>query len=39
MNDNPVEDFWAYSINRFERCQRLMASEAFAAAIAAVRSG
>ena len=27
MNDNPVEDFWAYSINRFERCQRLMASD------------
>ena len=39
MNDNPVEDFWAYSINRFERCKRLMASEAFAAAIAAVRAG
>ena len=27
MNDNPVEDFWAYSINRFERCKRLMASD------------
>jgi thiamine kinase-like enzyme len=39
MNDNPVEDFWAYSINRFERCKRLMAGEAFADAIAAVRSG
>ena len=39
MNDNPVEDFWAYSINRFERCRRLMASPAFAAAIAAVRTG
>ena len=39
MNDNPVEDFWAYSINRFERCQRLMASEEFAEAIAAVRAG
>jgi thiamine kinase-like enzyme len=39
MNDNPVEDFWAYSINRFERCQRLMASEQFADAIAAVRAG
>jgi thiamine kinase-like enzyme len=39
MNDNPVEDFWAYSINRFERCRRLMASEAFAEAIAAVRAG
>jgi thiamine kinase-like enzyme len=39
MNDNPVEDFWAYSINRFERCQRLMASDEFGAAIAAVRAG
>jgi thiamine kinase-like enzyme len=37
MNDNPVEDFWAYSINRFARCQRLMASEAYAAALDAVR--
>jgi thiamine kinase-like enzyme len=37
MNDNPVEDFWAYAINRFERSKRLMASEAFAEAIAAVR--
>jgi thiamine kinase-like enzyme len=39
MNDNPVDDFWAYSINRFERCRRLLASEEFAAAIAAVRAG
>jgi thiamine kinase-like enzyme len=39
MNDNPVDDFWAYSINRFERCKRLLASEEFAAAIAAVRAG
>ena len=39
MNDNPVEDFWGYSINRFERCRRLMASAAFRDAIVAVRSG
>ena len=39
MNDNPADDFWAYSINRFERCKRLLASEEFAAAIAAVRTG
>jgi thiamine kinase-like enzyme len=39
MNDNPVDDFWAYSINRFERCKRLLASEEFAAALAAVRAG
>jgi len=39
MNDNPADDFWAYSINRFERCKRLLASDEFAAAIAAVRAG
>jgi thiamine kinase-like enzyme len=39
MNDNPAEDFWAYAINRFERCKRLLASEDFSAAIAAVRAG
>ena len=39
MNDNPAEDFWAYSLNRFERCKRLLASEEFASAIAAVRAG
>jgi thiamine kinase-like enzyme len=39
MNDNPAEDFWAYSINRFERCKRLLASEEFSAAIAAVCRG
>jgi thiamine kinase-like enzyme len=39
MNDNPAEDFWGYSINRFQRCKRLLASDVFAAAIAAVRAG
>jgi hypothetical protein len=39
MNDNPVDDFWAYSITRFERCKRLLASEQFAAAVAAVCAG
>jgi thiamine kinase-like enzyme len=39
MNDNPVEDFWAYAINRFERCRRLLASPAFARAILAARGG
>jgi thiamine kinase-like enzyme len=38
MNANPVEDFWAYSINRFERCRRLMASPAFAQALEAIHS-
>jgi len=37
MNDNPAEDFWAYSLNRFERCRRLMASDAYAGALDAVR--
>ena len=27
-NDNPAEDFWAYAVNRLERCKRLMASDA-----------
>ena len=39
MNDNPAEDFWAYALNRFERCRQLMASPGFARAIAAVRAG
>ncbi len=39
MNDNPVDDFWAYSVNRFERCRRLMASPAFARALDAVAAG
>lgn len=38
-NDNPAEDFWAYSITRFERCKRLMAEPAFSAHLAAVRQG
>lgn len=39
MNDNPAEDFWAYALNRFERCRRLLASAEFAQAIQAVRAG
>ena len=39
MNANPVEDFWAYALNRFERCRRLMASPEFARATLAVRAG
>ena len=39
MNDNPVEDFWAYALNRFERCRRLMASADFARALEAVQAG
>ncbi len=29
-NGNPAEDFWAYAVGRFERCQRLMSSPAYA---------
>ncbi len=28
-NKNPAEDFWAYSINRFDRCKRLMDDPVF----------
>jgi len=28
-NKNPVDDFWAYALNRFERCKRLMGSADF----------
>jgi thiamine kinase-like enzyme len=28
-NENPVDDFWAYAVGRFERCQALMATPAF----------
>ena len=34
VNNNPAEDFWAYATGRFERCQRLMASDAFAGHLA-----
>jgi thiamine kinase-like enzyme len=34
VNENPVEDFWAYSVGRFERCRTLMDTPAYAAAVA-----
>lgn len=37
-NDNPAEDFWAYSIGRFERCKALMGSKNFSKHIAAISS-
>ena len=36
---NPAEDFWAYSIERFERCKALMAGPEFQERLAAVRAG
>jgi thiamine kinase-like enzyme len=38
-NKNPAEDFWAYSITRFERCKALMGDESFAGHLDAVRRG
>jgi thiamine kinase-like enzyme len=38
-NANPADDFWAYSINRFERCKALMATKEFAKHVAAVKAG
>jgi thiamine kinase-like enzyme len=38
-NENPVDDFWAYAVNRFERCKALMADPAFSRHLDAVRRG
>jgi thiamine kinase-like enzyme len=38
-NRNPADDFWAYSLNRFERCKTLMADPIFFRHVAAVRQG
>ncbi len=37
-NNNPVDDFWAYSIGRFERCKKLMASPEFTRHLEAMNS-
>ncbi len=29
VNDNPADDFWAYAVNRFERCKALMGRDDF----------
>jgi thiamine kinase-like enzyme len=36
---NTAEDFWAYSIGRFERCQQLMNSAEFPGHVESVRAG
>jgi thiamine kinase-like enzyme len=36
---NPAEDFWAYSIGRFERCKTLMSDPDFERHVGAVRAG
>jgi thiamine kinase-like enzyme len=39
VNENQVDDFWAYAVNRFERCQALMGSPGFGDRLDAVRRG
>ncbi|HEY5740799.1 MAG TPA: choline/ethanolamine kinase family protein [Gammaproteobacteria bacterium] len=36
---NPAEDFWAYSIGRFERCKTLMSAAGFERHVKAVAAG
>jgi thiamine kinase-like enzyme len=38
-NKNPADDFWTYSINRFQRCTTLMATPEFAMHVETVRAG
>ena len=38
-NQNPVDDFWTYAVERLQRCQMLMATEAFSEHLAAVENG
>jgi thiamine kinase-like enzyme len=39
VNENPADDFWAYAVNRFERCKALMGSAEFGRHLDAVRTG
>jgi thiamine kinase-like enzyme len=39
VNKNPADDFWAYAVNRFERCKALMGRGDFGSHIAAVAKG
>ena len=39
VNENPADDFWGYAVKRFDRCKKLMESNSFSQAIAAVRQG
>ncbi len=38
-NDNPVDDFWAYAVGRFERCKSLMNTPEFDKYLKAVEKG
>ncbi len=39
VNHNPADDFWSYAVGRLQRCKNLMASEAFANHLEAVKHG
>ncbi len=38
-NENPVDDFWAYATNRFDRCKALMADPSFGGYVDAIKKG
>jgi thiamine kinase-like enzyme len=38
VNGNPADDFWAYAVGRFERCQALMSTPGFDAHVTAISS-
>ena len=38
-NDNPADDFWAYAVERLERCKKLMVTDDFPKHLAAVNKG
>ena len=38
-NGNPVDDFWAYAVGRFQRCQALMSTPEYSAHLAAIVAG
>lgn len=37
VDENPADDFWAYAVGRFERCQALMGAANFGRHLDAVR--
>jgi thiamine kinase-like enzyme len=39
VNQNPADDFWAYAVNRFDRCKTLMGSAEFGKHLQAVKNG
>jgi thiamine kinase-like enzyme len=38
VNDNPTDDYWAYSTRRFERCKALIGTEEFPSHLQAIRT-